>query len=233
VSDGILRQQIDYYRARAGEYDEWFYRLGRYDRGETLNRQWFDEVEVVVRALRALGRIDHALELAAGTGIWTAHLAQMAEHVTAMDASEEMLEINARKLRAAHVRYVEGDLFEWQPKEQYDLVFFSFWLSHVPPARVPEFLGKVFRATKPGGRVFMIDSLAEQSSTATDQSVETTEQAQQTRRLNDGREFEIIKVYYRPEVLAPLLKAAGFEADVQTTPRYFIYAHGTKPVEQS
>ena len=25
----ILREQLDYYRARAGEYDEWWYRMGR------------------------------------------------------------------------------------------------------------------------------------------------------------------------------------------------------------
>lgn len=29
--DPTLQQQIDYYRARAGEYDQWFYREGRYD----------------------------------------------------------------------------------------------------------------------------------------------------------------------------------------------------------
>lgn len=33
----ILQQQIAYYRARAGEYDEWFYRIGRYDRSAEFN----------------------------------------------------------------------------------------------------------------------------------------------------------------------------------------------------
>ena len=32
---GILAEQKQYYEARAQEYDEWFYRKGRYDRGET------------------------------------------------------------------------------------------------------------------------------------------------------------------------------------------------------
>jgi demethylmenaquinone methyltransferase/2-methoxy-6-polyprenyl-1,4-benzoquinol methylase len=233
VTDGILRQQIAYYRARAGEYDEWFYRLNRYDRGEALNQQWFDEVEEVVRSLRALGSFDRVLELAAGTGIWTGQLTQIASHVTALDVSEEVLELSAHKLQAAKVHYVQGDLFEWQPDAQYDLVFFSFWLSHVPPELAPEFLEKVYRATKPGGYVFLVDSRAEQSSTAADQSVTTSQQSHQTRRLNDGREFQIVKVYYRPEVLTPLLQAAGFEATVQTTKQYFIYAHGIKPVERS
>lgn len=33
TDDSILREQIDYYRSRAAEYDEWFLRTGRYDRG--------------------------------------------------------------------------------------------------------------------------------------------------------------------------------------------------------
>ena len=32
--DPILSDQLGYYRARSGEYDEWFFREGRYDRGE-------------------------------------------------------------------------------------------------------------------------------------------------------------------------------------------------------
>jgi hypothetical protein len=31
----ILREQADYYRARAPEYDQWWLREGRYDRGQT------------------------------------------------------------------------------------------------------------------------------------------------------------------------------------------------------
>ena len=57
MTDSIIQQQIAYYRARAGEYDEWFYRLGRYDHGDTLNRQWFREVEAVITALHKLGPV--------------------------------------------------------------------------------------------------------------------------------------------------------------------------------
>ena len=39
MSDPILQEQIDYYRARAAEYDEWFNRQGRYDRGPQANQQ--------------------------------------------------------------------------------------------------------------------------------------------------------------------------------------------------
>ncbi|BAZ37103.1 hypothetical protein NIES4101_30240 [Calothrix sp. NIES-4101] len=49
--DNIIQQQINYYCARASEYDEWFYRQGRYDRGEEINKRWFQEVDIVKNAL--------------------------------------------------------------------------------------------------------------------------------------------------------------------------------------
>ncbi|QFS50036.1 hypothetical protein [Nostoc sphaeroides] len=39
MTTDVIQQQIEYYRARANEYDQWFYRTGRYDRGEELNQQ--------------------------------------------------------------------------------------------------------------------------------------------------------------------------------------------------
>jgi demethylmenaquinone methyltransferase/2-methoxy-6-polyprenyl-1,4-benzoquinol methylase len=45
------------------------------------------------------------------------------------------------------------------------------------------------------------------------------------RRLDDGREFEIVKVYYRPDELAAALEEAGFhDVEVTTTGRFFVLA---------
>ena len=71
VDDGLLEGQLAYYRARAGEYDEWFLRTGRYDRGPEWNRRWFSELEQVRRELDGFGPTGEVLELACGTGLWT------------------------------------------------------------------------------------------------------------------------------------------------------------------
>jgi hypothetical protein len=52
--DRFLAEQIEYYRARANEYDEWFFRQGRYDHGLELNKSWFGEIETLRRAVRQL-----------------------------------------------------------------------------------------------------------------------------------------------------------------------------------
>ncbi|HWB12935.1 MAG TPA: hypothetical protein VG826_27165 [Pirellulales bacterium] len=40
MNDDLLHEQLAYYRARAAEYDQWFLRQGRYDRGEEHRIQW-------------------------------------------------------------------------------------------------------------------------------------------------------------------------------------------------
>jgi hypothetical protein len=37
------------------------------------------------------------------------------------------------------VRFVAADLFTWTPDRRYDVVFFGFWLSHVPAERFASF----------------------------------------------------------------------------------------------
>ena len=44
-----------------------------------------------------------------------------------------------------------------------------------------------------------------------------------TRRLNDGREFRIVKIFYEPRALVAKLAPLGFRADIRQTPRYFIH----------
>ena len=220
-------EQVAYYRARANEYDEWFRRDGRYDRGPEANARWVGETGQVSDALAAFNPTGDVLELAAGTGWWTERLVRYAASVTAVDASPETLAINRGKMGDAPVRYVEADLFDWQPDRQYDAVFFSFWLSHVPPERFDAFWGMVRACLKPGGRVFFVDSRYEETSTAADHRLEGEDATTTLRRLKDGREFRIVKVFYRPDELAARLTALGWAVEVRTTPAYFLYGMGT------
>jgi ubiquinone/menaquinone biosynthesis C-methylase UbiE len=229
AAETLLQEQIAYYRARAGEYDQWFLRQGRYDHGPEANQRWFSEAEEVAQALAAFAPTGRVLELACGTGLWTQHLARSASSITAVDSSPEVMAINRERLgidsvdSVDNVEYVQADLFSWQPAKQYDVVFFSFWLSHVPPERFAAFWEMVRGALAPGGRVFFIDSLYSESSTASDHRLEGQEATTLTRRLNDGQEFRIVKVFYQPERLATQLDTLGWQAAAQATPHYFLY----------
>jgi demethylmenaquinone methyltransferase/2-methoxy-6-polyprenyl-1,4-benzoquinol methylase len=222
--ENILKTQIAYYRARATEYDEWFLREGRYNRGEAHQKAWFEEAAQVQTALKQARPRGRILELACGTGLWTQHLYRLSESLTVVDASPEMLDLCRKRLKLDTVEFIQANLFEWQPSTTYDFVFFSFWLSHVPTDRFRAFWRLVAKALNPGGTVFFVDSLFDEASTAADHKpIDQSGIAE--RKLNDGRTFEIVKIFYDKHVLLERLAQLGWEGTVQSTARSFLYGH--------
>lgn len=223
----ILEQQIEYYRARAAEYDQWYLRQGRYDRGPDLNQRWFAQDREVLGALNAFQPSGSVLELACGTGIWTARLSPYARELLAVDASPEVMAINRGRVRSQSVKYVQADVFAWTPPMQFDVVFFGFWLSHVPPERFEAFWALVRQALKPDGRFFFVDSRYEPTSTAKDHRLPDRTATTLMRRLNDGRQFQIFKIFYDGEALKHRLAQLGWSAAICQTSDYFLYGWGT------
>ncbi|HEU5215118.1 MAG TPA: class I SAM-dependent methyltransferase [Gaiellaceae bacterium] len=221
----LLGEQKRYYAERAPEYDDWWHRRGRYELEPEALARWQADVAEAEAALEAFAPGGAALELAAGTGIWTRKLVQLADRVVAVDANAETLALNT-----TDAELVQADVFEWRPAhraqeapgvsgrassawpttlpaEQFELVFFSFWLSHVPEERFDEFWSLVRAALAPGGRVFLVDSGAgDTAHTGTDQAGE-----EETRSLADGRTFRIVKRRWAPAELAERVRPLGFE----------------------
>jgi SAM-dependent methyltransferase len=223
----LLAEQARYYRARAGEYDDWWLRRGRYDRGEEANARWFADSQAVAAALERFAPRGDIVELACGTGLWTERLAPHARSLTAIDASAEVIALAHERVADPRVEYVEADLFAWEPQRTYDVCFFSFWLSHVPQERFAEFWAKVARALAPGGRVFFIDSLRSDLASAADHELPAPDEQVMLRRLADGREYRIVKSFYEPAVLQGQLAELGWNASVERTPEFFLYGHAT------
>ena len=213
-TDELLAEQVSYYRARAAEYDDWWFRRGRYDNGPEWNARWFAEVAEVEGALDRFDARGDVLELACGTGLWTRHLASTAGRLTAVDASPEVIELNRSRVGDAAVEYLRADIFDLRLPDRYDVCFFGFWLSHVPEERFAEFWEGVGRALRPGGRVFFVDSGIGRSD-----RVHTRDRSPETelRRLSDGREFRIVKRYHEPPELEQRLAELGFGVTVSTT----------------
>jgi SAM-dependent methyltransferase len=229
MEEAAMTQQLDYYRARAGEYDDWWFRTGRYDRGPDANDAWFAEVAELEAALERFDPRGEVLELACGTGLWTRHLVAVAEHVTAVDGAAEVLARNRSRIEAlgaaGSVSYVQADLFGWEPpRHAFDACVFAFWLSHVPADRFDGFWEMVAAALRPDGRVLLIDSARSERSKARDHTMPAEGSCTELRRLDDGREFEIVKRYYEPLALRRRLAGLGWECEPHSTGEFFIYA---------
>jgi ubiquinone/menaquinone biosynthesis C-methylase UbiE len=223
MSGNIIQEQIAYYRARAHEYDDSLTGSGLFA-GEAPDDHVSREFQQAMDALRALPPVQDALELACGTGIWTQELIHVAQTITAVDASPEMIAINREKNGSPRVSYECANLFSWQPSSQYDLVMFAFWLSHVPPDRLDSFLEMVRRAVRPGGRIFMVDEPAQTKDTLPT----TNDGILQPRTLHNGQQFTIVKMYYDPALLKDKLTALDFEAVTYHLGDYFFYLAGQR-----
>jgi SAM-dependent methyltransferase len=227
--DALLAEQIEYYRARAPEYDEWFLRQGHYDYGPELAAVWAAETDEVAALLGSLA-LDGAevLELAPGTGNWTARYVDRVASVTAVDAAPEMVELAKVRLgdAARKVDFSFADLFGWEPARQYDAVVIGFFLSHVPASRIDALLRAVAAALRPGGHLFFVDTLPATTSGRTGLAPLSLDGEIQHRTLNDGREFDVVKKYWPSEELRARFAAAGLDVDVQETATYFQYGVG-------
>lgn len=220
-----LDEQARYYRERAPEYDDWWFRRGRYALPPAAMARWNADVREVEEALDRFAPHGDVLELAAGTGLWTQHLVRGAQRLTIVDASAEMIALNRARVGDDWIEYVEADLFAWRPPRRYDVCFFSFWLSHVPEEHFEKFWDIVAAALGPRGRVFLLDSGRgdpAHTSPAADGEHEL-------RRLADGRQFTIVKRYWEPRELESRLAELGWTFELgNTRNRAFLYGSGSK-----
>jgi SAM-dependent methyltransferase len=202
-SDALLAHQIEYYRRRASEYDETS--IEDLEAGERL----FGEL------IERLAPSGDVLEIACGTGLWTQHLAPRAGILTALDSSPEMVEL-ARARTGDGPEFVVADVFEWDPPRSYDSIFFGFFLSHVPPARLADFWRLLHRSLAAnGGRVLFVDEGPPRAPLEPDLAGDSSGTAK--RRLRDGSLHTLVKVFYDPEELTRTLAGLGWTAEIELT----------------
>ena len=225
-------EMIEYYTARAAEYDDFYLRRGPYAHGPIDDMAWQVDLDAAGQWLDSLPIRGEIVELAAGTGWWSPLLASKGE-LSLYDAAEPPLSIARDRLLAHNLRAHLHVRDAWaEPDRRVDALFAGFWLSHVPSARLGEFLTLARRWLKPGGTFAFIDSRLDPASSAANQPAPPGDPSGgpevARRRLADGREFRVTKVFYEPAALSAALAAAGFRnVAVTTTSRFFLLGTGT------
>lgn len=217
----VIREQIEYYRQRAPEYDE-----TSSPSGDPF-APFGEQIENALHDFRPTGKV---LEIASGTGTWTKLLLQHADSVTALDAAPEMHEASGTKLGDdARVRYIEADVLAWQPDDRYDVVFFANWLSHVPPDRFVNFWEVVRAALAPGGRVAFVDEIRDawRNEDFAEEFIDDPSKPLVRRPLRDGRTFNVIKVFWDPDELEARLSDLGWDIKVRPAGPFF-WAEGKR-----
>ena len=206
----LLDEQLGYYRALAPDYLH-----------QGLELPGGDEL---IAALTPSGQPAGCSSRPAVRGVWTGHLLRHANEVTAVDASPEMLAIAAARVGPERVRFVQADLFTWTPDRRYEVVFFGFWLSHVPAQRFASFWSLVADCLEPGGRVFFADDAYR----TPDELLEGPSSSTIRRQLPDGTAYRLVKVPHRPADLERQLRHLGWQITVTSTTGPFYWGAGRR-----
>jgi ubiquinone/menaquinone biosynthesis C-methylase UbiE len=184
---------VRYYSARAAEFDR-IYELPERQR----------DLAVLRRRVRELVAGERVLELACGTGYWTAVMADAAETIRAVDLSEESIEIARGKgLPPGRVSFELGDAFDLdiEPSRQ-SMVVTGFLWSHVPVQQLDPFLKHLASTVAPGTRLVFFDNRFVEGSSTPASHMDEHGNHCQFRRVSTGEEFTVIKNFpFRDELL--------------------------------
>src|SRR4051794_38292956 len=127
----VDRDMLDYYSARAAEYEK------VYDKPERQH-----DVATLRESIPAFFTRRRVLEVACGTGYWTRLIAREASSITGTDLSEAVLQLARARQPADHAAtFAVGDAFHLTGVPgTYDAAFVGFWWSHVLRGDVLPFL---------------------------------------------------------------------------------------------
>ncbi len=171
-----------YYDARAPEYDDWWHGTGLFEDRERPG--WDDEVARLCEVLAYL-HAGRTLDVACGTGFLTRHLRG---EVVGLDQSASMLEEAGRN--APDAQLVQGDALELPfADSSFDRVFTGHFYGHLDPRQRVRFLSEARRVAPElvvADSALRDDNLAEEI---------------QTRVLNDGSRWSVLKRCFTPDAL--------------------------------
>jgi SAM-dependent methyltransferase len=202
---------VTYYRLRANEYDRVY---------EKPERQ--TDLRAIKVTLGEAAAHRHVLELAAGTGYWTPTISRAARSVVATDINPETLALaRQREYGDANVEFRLADAFTPQLiAGDFDCVVAGFFMSHIPRDSVGSFLDAV-SARVPTGRIVLFDNNYVDGSSTAIATHSPTGDAYQTRRLDNGETFDVLKNFYRVDELECLASAHSASYSIDYLDHYW------------
>jgi demethylmenaquinone methyltransferase/2-methoxy-6-polyprenyl-1,4-benzoquinol methylase len=206
-----------YYADRAQEYERVYAIPERQDDLHAL-RQLFQQT---------LSGQD-VLEVACGTGYWTQPISETARSILATDVNPEVIELaQSKTYPKSNVRFQLADAFTLESVSgHFTAGFAAFWWSHVKLSELPHFL-QAFHAKLGAGRLvlFADNTLKGTRHPFTRQDDEGN--TYQTRRLEDGRQYEVLKNLPTETQLRDYLDSIATDITYESLPHYWCLTYRT------
>jgi SAM-dependent methyltransferase len=177
-----LGSLAEYYERRAYEYDN-MYAKPEIQGDLSKLRIWLAE-HVCQRQL---------LEVACGTGYWTAVAASTAQSIHATDINPGPLAIARSKGIGRHVKFAHADAYSLPSYDaKFDCGMAHLWWSHVPKRCQRTFLSHLMSKLVKKHKILMIDNNFVPGVTAISRTDEFGD-TYQSRTLQSGERYEVLK----------------------------------------
>ena len=194
-------ETIEYYRKRAEEYDNIYYKDDPVRQGELA------ELYNMSRKVLA-GRT--VLDIACGTGFWTREVSETAQSIIGLDINEATLAVARHKTYACPTEFLCRNIFapgEFEPKP--DGLLATFLISHVKRQEIETLRDRIKSTIVSGSPAFLCDNnlICEMipDLIPDEDSVNTYKK----RKLENGKEYTILKNYFEPEELKAIFSSWG------------------------
>lgn len=174
----------DYYARRADEYER------IYDKPERQS-----DLERLKEAIPGLLDGRHVLEIACGTGYWTQFVAKRAASVLATDVNESVLVLaRGKPYPRNNVSFERLDIYaDERVTQRFDAGLAAFWWSHVPRQDLGRFVEHFHRRLEADARVVYLDNRYVEGSSSPLTRTDAHGNTYQTRSLDDGSRYEVLK----------------------------------------
>ncbi|MFX1254819.1 MAG: class I SAM-dependent methyltransferase [Promethearchaeota archaeon] len=189
----------EYYKRRANEYEEIYYRADKSRR---------EEIQKITITFQNLLKGRKILEIACGTGYWTQFLSETAQSIVATDLVPEVLEIAKRKQYKCPVSFLIEDAYDLSfEANSFDGGLANFWFSHIPKRDIDSFLEGFHRVLQCDSRVFIADNvfMPDIGGTLVTKKGDK-DNTYKLRQLKDKSEYLVLKNYYTVDELLAIFQ---------------------------
>lgn len=201
--ESVEKSMLEYYDARAEEYDDIFSGGGPASCKPHVYRK---DITALFELLSGFGE-GKVIDIGCGTGYWLKAYYQRCREFTFLDAAPNMLRKCRERVQHYQLmncaEFIKEDFFKWEqsPTPVYDCAVAGFLLGHFTEEQITQFFEKIRLILRPKGKLVVIDNTWSKWR-AKDEHKEDIER----RRLSDDREFLIYKKYFEEEEIRGILE---------------------------
>ena len=173
------------------------------------------------------------LEVACGTGYWTKTISHSTNSILSTDYNNEVLEIaRSREYATEEVEFVQDDAYSLtKVSGSFNAGFAGFFWSHIPLNKIDDFLDTFHSKLQSGSKVVFIDNSFVEGSSTPISRTDKEGNTYQLRKLDNGKEFEILKNFPTESYLKKILRKYSDNIKIHFLDHYWIAEYQLKNLQ--